>query len=82
MDEHNKNFSKATENIRKFYIEVIAELKNIVEAFSSKRDKTNIKATLEARAMENIQIEQQIEKRIKRSDEDNLRDFKGLHQMG
>lgn len=38
MDEY-KNFSKATENIRKYRIEVTTELKNTVEEFSSRKDK-------------------------------------------
>lgn len=39
VNEH-KNFSKGTEDIREYQIEIITELKNRVEGFSSRYGKT------------------------------------------
>lgn len=39
VDEH-KNLGRARENTRKYQIEIITELKNTVEGFSSRNGKT------------------------------------------
>lgn len=36
MDEHNENFNKDIRNVRKYYTEVVTELKNILEGFNSR----------------------------------------------
>ena len=36
MDEHNENFNKDIINVRKYYTEVVTELKNILEGFNSR----------------------------------------------
>ena len=38
MNEHNENFNKETENIRKNQTEIINELKNTLEGFNSGLD--------------------------------------------
>ena len=38
MNEHNENFNKETENIRKNQTEIINELKNTLEGFNSRLD--------------------------------------------
>lgn len=40
MEEYRKNINKEIENIRKYQIEVINELKNMLERFNSKTDET------------------------------------------
>jgi len=73
MDEH-KNFSKATENIRN-QLEVITELKNTVEGFSSRKDKTGAsRQSLQTKQWKTPRQSSKM-KRIKRR-EDNLRDFR------
>lgn len=36
MDEHNEKFNKDIRNVRKYYTEVVTELKNILEGFNSR----------------------------------------------
>ena len=64
IDEQSKNFSKEIENIRKYQIEVITEMKNTLEGFSSRLDDVEEPISeLKDKTMELTQIEKQKEKK-------------------
>ena len=65
MDEHNENFNKETENIRKYQTEIIIELKNTLQGFNIRIDEVEEQISeLEDKTMKLTQTEQQNEKRI------------------
>ena len=64
IDEQSKNFSKEIENIRKYQTEVITEMKNTLEGFSSRLDDVEEPISeLKDKTMELTQIEKQKEKK-------------------
>ena len=75
MGQHSENFNKEIQNVRKYQTEVINEVKNTLEGFSSRLDEIEEQISeLEDKAKELIQTEQQNEERILKSG-DTLRDF-------
>ena len=65
IDEQSKNFSKEIENIRKYQTEVITEMKNTLEGFSSRLDDVEEPISeLKDKTMELTQKEQQNENGI------------------
>ena len=64
IDEQSKNFSKEIENIRKYQTDVITEMKNTLEGFSSRLDDVEEPISeLKDKTMELTQIEKQKEKK-------------------
>lgn len=83
MDEHNGNFNKEMENIRKYQTEVaelknsIMELGNTLQGFKRRLHEEEERVSeCEAQAVELIQSEQQKEKRKIKS-ENSLKDLMG-----
>lgn len=64
INELSENFNKEIENIRKYQTEVITEMKNTLEGFSSRLDDVEEPISeLKDKTMELTQIEKQKEKK-------------------